>query len=99
METLKALLKTFRELNLTAIAQRLLTKLGGFWGLLARILGVFFLRFIEKLIDQQIKKAEDAIDEQKTAQELKDRAKANADKINEAKTDDELDDAFRDSLK
>jgi hypothetical protein len=95
MKFLKSVLIFIREIDLTAIGKTFLTGFG--WG--ARFLGGIAMRIVEKVIDKQIKKGEDNLDVSIKDQEIEARAKANADKIAGTTTDEDLDNAFRDSLK
>lgn len=98
MKFLKSVLTYIRRTNLTAIAQAAMTSIGGAAGWVARFLGGFLIKALEILVDKEIQKIEDRIDISESDKANAERAKANAQKINDAKTDSELDDAFRNSL-
>lgn len=99
MNTLKRLLTFIRSINLTAIATAALTGVSGAWGWAARVVGPFVFRFLEGLLDNAIKRGEDSIDQTEADKELEKKAKQNTEGINNAKTDDDFDNAARDSLK
>lgn len=95
MQFLKQLLGFIRAIDLTAIGKAMLAKFG--W--LAQLLGGFFLKAAEKVLDRKIKDSEDALDVKKKDQEIEAEAAHKAQAIKEAKTDDDFDKAVRDSLR
>lgn len=95
MEFKKRFLELIKKINFTLIGKAILRAYG--WG--AQLLGGFLLRAAEKLLDRKIGDEIDKIDVAIKDQEIARASEARAKKIKEAKTDEELDEAFRDSLR
>ena len=92
---IKRALEYLRNLDLTAIGKSILAK----WGFFASLVGGWILKFLEKIVDQKIKDAEDAIEIKEKDEVIAVERHKKAEAIENAKTDDEFDDAVRDSLK
>lgn len=93
---LKRAIEALRNLDLTGIGKSFISKT---WGFIASFFGGFILKFLEKLFDRKLKDAEDALDVKEADKEIEvDRTKK-AEAIKNAETDEQIDDAFRDSLR
>ena len=90
----KRALEFLRNIDLTRIGKGILSK----WGFIASFFGGLLLKFIEKVVDQKLKDAEDNLGIQEADKKIEEKAEQNLKKINEAKTDEDFDQAIRDSL-
>jgi hypothetical protein len=95
MSFLKSVLATIRKLDLSAIAQTAFSGLGWF----GRIIGGVLAKLAEAILDKQIQKAEDGIEQKESDKVIEQKAEQNATRMEQAATDDDFDNAARDSLK
>lgn len=95
MEFKKRLLEIIRAIDFTLLGKALLSGAST----VARFLGGLMLRAVEKILDRKLGDAIDNVDVEIKDQAIEKDREAKAQAVKEAKTDDEIDEAFRNSLK
>ncbi len=95
MSFVKRCLTFIRGLNLTAISKLFLSSQS--W--VTRFFASIFFKKVEVQVDRGLGQIEDTIDAKVEDQVIEQTAQAKVEQIMKAETDEELDEAFRDSLR
>ncbi len=93
---LRATLGFIRSIDFATIITGALAGLGGWWGKILSFIARPVIKSVEDKIDEQIAQYET---EEKSDAEIDKKAEESVEKISKAKTDEEVDEAFRDSLR
>jgi hypothetical protein len=95
-QALRAALRFLRSIDFTTIIMGALAGFGGWWGKILSFIAKPVISSVENKIDDQIAQ----YDKEETSDAAIDQAaKEHVDQIQKAKTDEEIDDSFRDSLR